>query len=179
LVVVVFALELVGVVLVGLLYDLFEREPDGRGVEGFLGRILVAEDGEDDVVGRVVVFVPQTLEHAELPEALQHAVDLATLRQIGGPRHDPQVQRAPRKELRRCSAGRHDSVELGCWSDASSLRCSESLGRSGSPNLPKHRIAGTHVALGKTRPCSWDADLHITIKRANGIYRWMHLWLWH
>lgn len=30
---------------------------DGRGVEGFLGRVGVAVDGEGDVVGGAVVFV--------------------------------------------------------------------------------------------------------------------------
>lgn len=49
--------RLVGHVLVGVLDDFFEREVDGRGIEGFLGSVCVAEDGEDDVVGWAVVFV--------------------------------------------------------------------------------------------------------------------------
>jgi hypothetical protein len=44
-------------VVVELVDDLFEGEANGRGIEGFLGRGRVTEDGEGNVLGGVVVFV--------------------------------------------------------------------------------------------------------------------------
>lgn len=74
-----FVLRSGSVVAAGVGDELFQGEADGRGVERSLGRIGVAVDGKDDVVGGVVVLVLQTLVHAELTKALQHTEDFTTL----------------------------------------------------------------------------------------------------
>ena len=100
--------------VIGVREDFFEGEADGGCVEGLLGGGGVAEDGKGDVVGGVVVLVSQVLEDADFAEALQHAEDLATLGQISGTGHDPQVNGARRQQLRCAASGGHGGVRCRC-----------------------------------------------------------------
>lgn len=50
--------------------DLLKSEVDGRGIEGLLCSVLVAIDGECNVLCRVLVFVLQFLSAADLTFAM-------------------------------------------------------------------------------------------------------------
>jgi len=78
------------VLVIGVDYSL-KGEADGRGIEGFLGVAGIAEDGQGDVIGGVVVFEAQRLVRGDVAETLQDAEYLAALGEVGGARHNPQV----------------------------------------------------------------------------------------
>jgi hypothetical protein len=44
-------------ILDGLIDHLLEREADGRGIESFLSRVCISEDGKRDVVGGIMVLI--------------------------------------------------------------------------------------------------------------------------
>ena len=71
-----------------------EREGQRTRIEGLLGGVGAAVDGQRHVVGRVVVLVSEAVVRVELAEALQQPEHLAALGQVGGPRHDAQVDGA-------------------------------------------------------------------------------------
>jgi hypothetical protein len=96
---------------------------------------------------------------------LHDTKDLATLGQIGGPRHDFQVHSAHRQELRCSSTHRHGRrcpVQYVAVLVVDGLDCRSAKVPMWVTKFTRRRVTVTHVTLGETRPCSWDVDLHIT-----------------